>query len=105
MTKPVRPNEFAEDEIEFYIRRYEGESLGLGDRLWSEIQGAIDLISRYPRVGNFVQRVRVRGGVRRLPLHRFPFVLVYREHEGYLEIVALAHTSRKPNYWRSRLRS
>jgi toxin ParE1/3/4 len=105
VTKHVRPNEFAENEIEFYVRRYEGESPGLGDRLWVEIQTAIDLISRHPRIGAFVQRVRVRGGMRRLPMNRFPFVLVYREHDEYVEIVALAHTSRKPNYWRSRLRS
>ena len=105
MTKPVRPNEFAEDEIEYYIRRYEGESMGLGDRLWSEIQAAADLIFRYPGIGNVIRRVRVRGGVRRFPLHSFPFVLVYREHVDHIEIVALAHTSRKPHYWRSRLRS
>lgn len=90
MTKRVRPNEFAEDEIAFYIRRYERASPGLGDRLWIEIQGAIDLISRHPGIGAFVQRVRIRGGVRRFPLTRFPFVLVYRDHDDYVEIVALA---------------
>jgi toxin ParE1/3/4 len=104
VTKPIRPNEFAEDEIEYYIRRYEGESPGLGDQLWIEIQEATELISRYPQIGSFVPRVRIRGGVRRFPLHHFPFVLVYREHEEHVEIVALAHTSRKPSYWRSRLR-
>lgn len=41
--------------------------------------------------------------VRRVPLRHFPFLLVYREYPDNLEIVALAHTSRKPKYWRSRM--
>jgi hypothetical protein len=28
---------------------------------------------------------------------------VYREHPDHLEVVALAHTSRKPKYWQGRL--
>jgi toxin ParE1/3/4 len=99
----VRPNAEAEREFRQYIRWYEMESPGLGDRLWSEIEAAIDLISMHPSVGEVVRRIRTRGVVRRVPLRHFPFLLVYREHSDHLEIVALAHTSRKPNYWRSRL--
>jgi hypothetical protein len=29
---------------------------------------------------------------------------VYRERADHLEIVALAHTSRKPRYWRDRVK-
>ena len=104
MTLPVRPNAEAEQEFRYYVRWYESETAGLGDRLWSEIQAAISLISLHPAIGEAVRRVRARGAVRRVPLRHFPFLLVYREHPDYLEIVALAHTSRKPNYWRSRLR-
>jgi plasmid stabilization system protein ParE len=98
----VRPSSFAQDEIEYYIRRYESESIGLGDRLWREIQEVVDLISEYQAIGEVVPRTG--GRVRRVPLHRFPFVVIYREREGSLQIVALAHMSRKPNYWRSRLK-
>jgi toxin ParE1/3/4 len=99
--KPVRPNDEAEAEFRRYIRWYEEESVGLGDRLWSEIQAAVALISTHPSIGQAVQRVR--GAVRRVPLRHFPFLLVYREYADHLEVVALAHTSRKPNYWRGRL--
>lgn len=104
MTRPVRANTEAEEEFRYYIRRYETESAGLGDRLWSEIQAAIDLISDQPAIGEVVRRLRVRGAIRRVPLRHFPFLLVYREHPDYLEIVALAHTSRKPTYWRDRVK-
>jgi toxin ParE1/3/4 len=104
VTLPVHPNAAAEDEFRHYIKWYENESAGLGDRLWSEIQAAVDLISDHPTIGETVRRVRVRGVIRRLPLRHFPFLLVYRQLEDQIEIVALAHTSRKPNYWRERVK-
>jgi toxin ParE1/3/4 len=41
---------------------------------------------------------------RRFLLRQFPFILIYRERnsEG-IQIVAVAHTSRRPRYWKSRL--
>jgi len=101
VTLPVRPNAEAEEEFRYYIHWYENESIGLGDRLWSEIQAAIGLISEHPSIGEAVRRVR--GPIRRVPLRHFPFLLVYREHSDHLEIVALAHTNRKPRYWRGRV--
>ena len=41
---------------------------------------------------------------RRFLLRRFPFVLIYREQPpGSIQVVAVAHTSRKPGYWKQRL--
>jgi plasmid stabilization system protein ParE len=41
---------------------------------------------------------------RRFLLRQFPFFLIYRERAlGDIQIVAVAHTSRKPGYWKSRL--
>jgi plasmid stabilization system protein ParE len=103
LKKPVRTNADAEEDVRYYIQWYERESLGLGERLWLEIQAGIELISDYPGVGERVRRVRVKEPVRRLPLRHFPFLLVYREFENHLEVVALAHTSRDARYWRKRL--
>jgi toxin ParE1/3/4 len=102
VTKPVRPNAAAEAEFREAIQWYEGRSVGLGNRLWREIQDAIDLIEKYPEIGGIV-RLRVRQTIRRLRLSHFPFLLVYREFDDQLQVIALAHTSRKPRYWRSRL--
>jgi plasmid stabilization system protein ParE len=104
VTRSVRPNAAAEEEFRYYIRWYENESVGLGNGLWSDIQAAIALIADHPAIGEVVRRVRARGAVRRVPLRHFPFLLVYREHRDHLEIVALAHTSRKPTYWRDRVK-
>ncbi|HEV7521141.1 MAG TPA: type II toxin-antitoxin system RelE/ParE family toxin [Candidatus Angelobacter sp.] len=42
---------------------------------------------------------------RRVPLVRFPFSLVYREKSSdIVQIVAVAHGRRRPNYWKARNR-
>jgi plasmid stabilization system protein ParE len=43
-------------------------------------------------------------GTKRLGLKKFPYVLVYRVKGGATDIVAFAHTKRRPGYWRNRLR-
>lgn len=41
---------------------------------------------------------------RRYLLRRFPFLLIYRElHADKIQIVAVAHTSRRPGYWKQRI--
>lgn len=43
------------------------------------------------------------GAYRQLRLSRFPFVIYFRERdETTVFIVAFAHTSRRPGYWRRR---
>jgi toxin ParE1/3/4 len=43
-------------------------------------------------------------GTRRILLGRFPFSVVFRERLHDIQIVAVAHTSRRPGYWARRLR-
>jgi len=100
--KPVRPNQEAEDEIRAAIAWYESEREGLGNELWEELQGTVALISDHPAIGSVVHRAKVRGAVRRVPLRRFPYFVVYRDHSDYIELVALAHMSRRPGYWKLR---
>ena len=101
MTKPVEAGTSARREIRRYVAHYEDESPGLGERLVSDIEAATALIAEYPSIGERVRRIR--DVVRRVPLRRFPFLLIYRERASDIQIIALAHTSRRPNYWRSRL--
>ena len=100
--KAVRPNAEAEEEIRAAIVWYENERQGLGRELWDEVKATVDLISQYPEIGSVVNRAKVRGTARRVPLRRFPYFVVYRERLDYIELVALAHTSRRPGYWKLR---
>jgi toxin ParE1/3/4 len=41
---------------------------------------------------------------RKYLLRQFPFTLIYRERAfGDIQVVAVAHTSRRPGYWKPRL--
>ena len=40
---------------------------------------------------------------RRILVKRFPYSIVFIEHEGDLWVVAFAHQHRRPGYWRQRL--
>jgi plasmid stabilization system protein ParE len=42
-------------------------------------------------------------GTRQILLGKFPYVLIVCEHRGALEVLAVAHASREPGYWRDRL--
>jgi plasmid stabilization system protein ParE len=42
-------------------------------------------------------------GTRRFVLARFPFSIVYLDTAEFVSIVAVAHSKRKPGYWKRRL--
>ena len=42
---------------------------------------------------------------KKLTLKRFPFNIVVKESPEEIIVVAVAHQSRRPGYWRSRLRA
>jgi len=102
VTKPVRPEAEAEQEIRAEIRWYEGKTSGLGQQLWDEIQHTIALITEHPAIGSVVPNVKTKPTPRRVLIRRFPFYIVYRELDHEIQVIALAPTARKPGYWKSR---
>ncbi|GAA5122675.1 hypothetical protein GCM10023212_19760 [Luteolibacter yonseiensis] len=48
---------------------------------------------------------RFHGEARRVFLGRFRYALVFRIEGDEIQILAVMHTSRKPGYWRNRLRN
>jgi toxin ParE1/3/4 len=41
---------------------------------------------------------------RKFLLRQFPFIVIYRERTpGKIQVIAIAHTSRRPGYWNQRL--
>jgi toxin ParE1/3/4 len=47
---------------------------------------------------------KYKFGTRRFFFSGFPYLLVYRVTAEHIEIIAIAHGSRRPGYWRSRLK-
>ena len=42
-------------------------------------------------------------GTRKVKLPCFPFLLIYREADDAIQILAVAHGRRRPGYWKKRL--
>ncbi|MEA5621380.1 type II toxin-antitoxin system RelE/ParE family toxin [Nostoc sp. UHCC 0251] len=85
----------AEQELVDVASYYEEQNQGLGLDYLTEVEGAINLLMRYPAAG-----VVVRGFVRRLILPKFPYSLLYRVvDDNLIRILAIAHHKRKPVYW------
>jgi toxin ParE1/3/4 len=99
VSKPVRIEDAARDELYAAVAWYEQKRSGLGREFFAEIQRTLALIERHPGLATPVPRVPAERGVRRLPLRRFPYAIVYREQAVEIQIIAIAHHKRKPGYW------
>jgi len=83
---------------------YEKERPGLGEDFARAVDAALDLLEE-----EIVPLVALPGaagvrGVKRLLLRRFPYAVVVRESSEEILVLALAHTARRPGYWRRRLK-
>jgi toxin ParE1/3/4 len=81
-------------EAVFYAREGGAE---LGNAFISEFERALSLLCANPELG-----VRWRNSRRRFPLRKFPFSIIYFTRGSELRVIALAHHSRKPDYWSGR---
>lgn len=59
-----------------------------------ELRRVVQLAAEQPGIGAPGQH-----GTARLYLKRFPYTLVFRVHESFLRVIAIAHQSRRPAYW------
>jgi plasmid stabilization system protein ParE len=96
---PRRVDLLAEAEADLDAARawYFDQSFSAGDLFSAEIDAAFEKIisapDRWARVASGIHRYRVPG---------FPYVIVYRFTDDAITVVAVAHTSRRPGYWRGR---
>lgn len=97
--RPIILHHDAELELWQAVDYYETKCAGLGldfehevSRTFIDIQDAPE---RWP--------IR-RNGTRCRLLHRFPYTVYYIELQDVIWVVAIAHMSRKPYYWRNRLK-
>lgn len=56
-----------------------------------------------PLSGPAVSEVASRVPIRRLLLQGFPYSICYAVFASHLQVLAVAHTSRLPGYWLSRV--
>jgi len=91
-------NPLAEQELEHAVDFYNSRSPGLGNDFLDEFQKALSLISLFPLA--WPEQTKQ---TRRILLHRFPFAVFYRIGEDSIQIIAIVHQNRNPDYWKDRI--
>lgn len=80
------------------ITYYDQEEAGLGARFTAAVEEAAARALAFPRAGS-----PAPANTRRVFLRGFPYSVVYREASVGIVIFAIAHQSRRPGYWESRV--
>ncbi len=96
--KPVQFHEEAsvdmESAFEWYFLRSEWAAARFLEAVEKGIRSIAESPARWP-VADL--------STRKYLLETFPFALFYRESSSAIQIIAIAHTSRRPGFWRGRL--
>lgn len=100
--RTVRILEEASQEAIEAAAWYEYEQPGLGAEFFAAVDAVIDIIEE-----NFIPlsplpENAADTGAKRLILERFPYDIVVIELPEEAIVIAVAHHSRKPGYWRER---
>ena len=95
--KPVKFLAQAAAEMNAAAAYYEREQADLGKRYLAAVQEVIRKIQINPALYPVVA-----PGVRRCLAKTFPFGVLYRDQPNLIEVVAVMHLRRDPNYWQNR---
>jgi plasmid stabilization system protein ParE len=96
---PFQVSEPAAEELPEAVRWYEQRRPGWGGELFDAVTHTIEQIQQHPEIG------ALRSG--RLPSRQFrvqgfPYRVAYRIRQHDIYVVAVAHASRRPEYWKDR---
>ena len=88
----------ARREFLLQVAYYNRKEAGLGARFSAAVEEATVRAVAFPLTGSPTSR-----STRRVFVKDFPFAVVYRPEQDGIVIFAIAHHSRRPDYWYSRV--
>lgn len=97
--KPVRLTRTSKRDLREATRWYAERNAEIAQRFVDEVARTPELIERFPSTGGPVPGVGDRN-IRRLPVHNFPYQVVFIALNDRLAVLAIAHDRRKPAYWK-----
>ena len=103
MTRRVRIEPEAAEELGEAALWYENRRAGLGSDFLDRVDLASSRLNQWPHAGVAVPGLPVELAVRRVPVDRYPYHLIYLVATDAIRILAVAHDRRMPGYWRPRL--
>ena len=87
-------------ELEYSRRWYEIRADNLGVDFLAEVDRAVNAIRESPTIWPFYDQY---NDIRRYLIHRFPYRMIYRIRGEMIQIIAVMHLRRHPDYWRGRV--
>ncbi len=98
--KPIILLPEAEQEMLEAAFYYQSKASGLGIDYLSEVERAVEAIAESPYTWPILE-----GELRRRLVRRFPFGVLYRIDPDEIVVIAVAHLSKRPGYWKKRIRN
>lgn len=96
--KPIVVHSAARAELDEAMGFYESRASGLGLDLEKKVERAVAAIQRNPETWPRHKRTAFR----KVFVERFPFTVFYMDLTDRIWIVAVAHGSRRPDFWSRR---
>jgi plasmid stabilization system protein ParE len=81
-----------------HVAYYTEISRDLGARFAAAVEATVVRAITFPLAGS-----AAAANTRRIFVREFPYALVYRPDDNGIVIIALAHHSQRPEYWRPRV--
>ncbi len=103
MTKLVHFEGEAEEELKAAVDWYETQRPGLGLELLAAVQETIESLEGGSLPFGLDPRYEASLEVRRCPVQRFPYAVVFVDRPEEIRVLAISHGKRRPGYWRGRL--
>lgn len=95
----------AVEEAEAHIAWYREQSERAAVHLSERMSAALVEIAAGPLQFSLMEWRRNPGNIRRVHIRSYPILIVYEVLSDEVFVVAIAHSSQRMGYWRSRLRS
>ncbi len=98
----VRLDPAAREDIIEAVEWYAQRDSKVARRFVAAVDAAISEITDFPDGPPRIETWQGTENIRRVLLHRFPYVIVYEIFPKEIVIWCISHTSRKPNHWQTR---
>jgi plasmid stabilization system protein ParE len=103
VSKAIRLEDEARAELDDAARWYEERQTGLGHRYIEAVNSTFQQLLLYPHAGVRMPLIPPGLNVRRVPILRFPYSIVYVETLDAIRVLAVVHDRRRPGYWLQRV--
>ncbi|MEI8134964.1 MAG: type II toxin-antitoxin system RelE/ParE family toxin [bacterium] len=90
----LRYNQISFEEYTEAVEYYLTNSSKAAREFIDEVERVEEILQQFPHIGyeEFPE-------LRKFPLQGFPYTFIYSPQEEFIEVIAVMHQSREPNYW------